>query len=399
MKPKIKVLLLDGHTVQVLPLAKALRKKNYHVTVFCEHKLSFGWASRFPNEKVLCPSAINDTGQYLDFLEKFLKENKHTVIIPLFDDTAEIISEHKKRFIPYSRVAIPDYDIFIQGNDKNLAMNVARKLNIPHPRTMDLENSSLEDAVAYCGLPSLIKPNIGAGARGITRIDTLEELKSIYQSIRTEFGPSTLQEFIPQNGFQFKCQIFMDDDGMIKASTVQKKYRFFPITGGSTSCSEIVDLPEIVEYSKQILDDIKWIGFADFDYIQDPRDNKYKFMEINPRVPASVRSCFESGTDYAEMIVQQALGKKITSYQSTPGTILRFLSLEVLWFLFSSNKIRFTSKPNWFRFFGKDTCYVDGTWDDPLPMFTGFVLGLRKYLNPKFRKSKLSFKRKSSNKH
>lgn len=394
---KVKILLLDGHTVQVLPLVKALRTKNYIVTVFCEEKLSFGWASRFPNKKILCPSAINETGIYLDFLEKFLKENKYDVIIPLFDDTAEIISENKERFITYTKVAIPDYDILIQGDDKNLTMNVARELNIPHPRTMDLENNSLETAVEYCGLPSLIKPNIGAGARGITRVDTLDELKSIYPSIRTEFGPSTLQEFIPQTGFQFKCQIFRDDDGTIKASTVQKKYRFFPLTGGSTSCSEIVDVPEIVEYSKQILDEIKWTGFADFDYIQDPRDNKYKFIEINPRVPASIRSCFESGTDYSEMIVQQALGKNITSYQSTPGMILRYVSLEVLWFLFSSNKERFSANPSWFQFFGRNICYTDGTWDDPFPMFAGFLLGIRKYLNPKFRKSKLSFKRKPSN--
>ncbi|PHS36971.1 MAG: carbamoylphosphate synthase large subunit [Sulfurovum sp.] len=395
MNQKIKVLLLDGHTVQVLPLAKALRKKNYHVTVFCEQKLSFGWASRFPNEKVLCPSAINEADAYLNFLENFLKKNKFHVVIPLFDDTAEIMSENKERFSSYTKVAIPSYDILIHADDKNLTMNVARKLNIPHPRTMDLEKNTLEDAAEYCGFPSLIKPNIGAGARGITRVDTLDELKSIYQSIRTEFGPSTLQEFIPQTGFQFKCQIFRDDDGTIKASTVQKKYRFFPITGGSTSCSEIVDVAEIVDYSRQILDSIMWMGFADFDYIQDPRDNKYKFMEINPRVPASVRSCFESGTDFAEMIVQQALGENVTSYKSTPGMILRYVSLEVLWFLFSSNKERFSSKPSWFQFFGKNICYTDGTWDDPLPMFAGFALGIKKYLNPKFRKSKLSFKSKS----
>lgn len=31
---KVKVLLLDGHTVQVLPLVKALQK-NYHVRRIC----------------------------------------------------------------------------------------------------------------------------------------------------------------------------------------------------------------------------------------------------------------------------------------------------------------------------------------------------------------------------
>jgi predicted ATP-grasp superfamily ATP-dependent carboligase len=393
-KNKIKVLLLDGHTVQVLPVAKALRNKNYLVTALCESKLSFGWTSRYPHKKVICPIASEKPKEYLDFLENYLQKHKYDVIIPLFNDTAELVSEYKNRFSSYARIAIPDYDIFIHGHDKNLTMKAAERVNVPHPRTADLENVSLEEAAEYCGFPSLIKPNISAGARGITRVNNLDELKSLFPIIQSEFGPSTLQEFIPQSGFQFKCQMFRDGKNDIKASTVQKKYRYFPITGGSTSCNEIVDLPDIVNSSKKILDEIGWTGFADLDYIQDPRDEQYKLMEINPRVPACVRSCFESGIDYADMIVKQALEEEVPSSSARSGMIIRFMSLEVLWFLFSDNKARFSTKPGWFEFFGKNICYQDGSWDDPLPMLTGFLLGIKKYLNPSFRKSKLSFKRK-----
>ena len=391
-----KILLLDGHTVQVLPIVKALRKKGYYVALFCEEKLSFGWASRYPNKKVKCPSAVGESKEYLQFLENFLRKNKYDVIIPLFNDTAELLSEHKNRFNTYTNIAIPDYKILINGHDKNLTMKIAKKLNIAHPRTADLEMLTLSEAADYCGFPSLIKPNIGAGARGITKVNNMRELNSIYPEIKNEFGPSTLQEFIPQTGFQFKCQLFRDRKGEIQASTVQKKYRYFPITGGSTSCSEIVNEPSIVEASKKLLDDIGWIGFADFDFIEDNRDNKYKLMEINPRVPASIRSCFESGVDFSEMIVQEALGEKVTSYKPRYGIILRYMSLEILWFLFSSNKNRFNTKPSWFKFIGRNICYEDGSFDDPLPMFAGFALGIKKYLNPTFRKSKLSFNSKEN---
>lgn len=70
-------------------------------------------------------------------MEKFLKENKHNIIIPLYDDTAEIISKNKESFRTLTKMAIPDYDILIQANDKNLTMTVARKLNIPYSRTME----------------------------------------------------------------------------------------------------------------------------------------------------------------------------------------------------------------------------------------------------------------------
>ncbi len=388
----MNILLLDGHTVQVLPMAKALRKKNYNVSVFCEEKLSFGWTSRYINTKILSPKVMDETEKYLDFLEEHLKSNEYDVLIPLFDDTAEIMSKYKQRFEKYVKIAIPDYDIFIQAHDKNLTMDIAKKINIPHPKTICLETNSLEEASIYCGFPSLIKPNIAAGARGIVQVNTQDELKKIYKNHRSEFGASTLQEFIEQSDFQYNCQIFRDQNGIIKASTVQKKYRYFPISGGTISCSETVDVSEIIKHSTKVLDYLNWVGFADFDFIRDPNDKEYKIIEINPRIPSSIRACFNAEVDYAELIIKDILGKNTDYYKTKPGVIMRSLSLDILWFLYSTNKERFQSKPSWFSFFGTNICYVDVSMDEPIASFIGFISGVNKYLNPSFRKSKLSFK-------
>ena len=394
MNKSIKILLLDGDTVQVLPVAKSLRKHGYHVTIFCEVKLSYGWMSRFPHKRVMSPSANKNPKEYFNFLVNHIKYNKYDVVIPLFDDTAGILGENKVVLSKYSKIAVPDYDIYMQGHDKNLTKKNKKKINIPHPKTIDLEMNSLVDAVKYCGLPSLIKPNIGAGAKGITRVNTLEELKSIYPKIKKDFGASTLQEFIPQTGDQFKCQIFRDVDGTIKGATTFIKHRYFPIHGGTTSCGEIVDIPELVDYATKVANEIGWVGFADFDSIQDSRDNEYKLMEINARITGSIRAGIDSGVDYAKMIVQQELGNEVSSYTSTPGFVLRQLSLDVMWFLSSSNKDRFSAKPSWFQFYGKNVHYQDGEWSDPLPMLAGFLSGAMKLINPNFRKSKFTLNEK-----
>jgi len=387
----IKILLLDGHTVQVLPIAKSLRKNGYHITIFCEEKLSYGWVSRFPHKRVLSPSASKEAEIFLEFLKEHIQKNKYDIVIPLFDDSAGILGENKKILEPYAKIVIPDYDAFIQGHDKNLTMQVAKKIGVPHPKTMDLETNSLEDAINYCGLPALIKPNIGAGAKGITKVETLEELQYLYPKIKKDFGASTLQAFIPKGGKQFKCQIFRDYDGSIKGATTFVKHRYFPVTGGTTSCGEIVDIPELVEYATRIADEINWIGFGDFDSIEDPRDGSYLLMEINTRITGSIKAGIESGVDYAQMIVEQELGKKVTLYKSTSGLILRQVSLELMWFLYSKNSERFSSKPNWFKFFGKNIRYQDGQWSDPLPMIAGLISGAKKLISPSFRKSKMTF--------
>ncbi len=254
----MKILLLDGHTVQILPVAKSLKKKGYEVTALCEEKLSFGWASRYVDNKILCPYITNNTEEYLDFVEQCLIKYKYDVLIPLFDDSAEIMSKYKQRFKKYVNIAIPDYNLFQYANDKNLTIEIAKKINIPHPRTICLETNSLEKASSYCSFPSLIKPNIGAGARGIVRVNSINDLKSLYSSHHKEFGASTLQQFIPQTDFQYNCQIFRDSKGIIKASSVQKKYRYFPISGGTISCSETIEIPKIIEYSKKILEELNF---------------------------------------------------------------------------------------------------------------------------------------------
>jgi predicted ATP-grasp superfamily ATP-dependent carboligase len=388
---QIKILLLDGHTVQVLPIAKSLKKNGYHVTILCEEKLSYGWVSRYPDQKVLSPSAHKEPEQFLSFLTQHISKNQYDVVIPLFDDSAGILGENKKHLQQYAKIAIPDYKAFIYGHDKNLTMQIAKKIDVPHPKTMDLELHTLQEAIDYCGLPALIKPNIGAGAKGITKVNTEEELKRLYPEIREKFGASTLQEFIPPGGRQFKCQIFRDTDGSIKGATTFVKHRYFPVTGGTTSCGEVVDIPELVEYAKSVAEEIDWIGFGDFDSIEDPRDGSYKLMEINTRITGSIKAGMDAGVDYAQMIVQQELGKDVSSYTSTSGVILRQLSLDVMWFLYSSNKQRFSTTPSWFKLWGKEIHYQDGTWSDPLPMIVGFLSGARRLMNPSFRASKMTF--------
>jgi len=392
MKNKdIKILLLDGHTVQVLPIAKSLRKHGYHVTIFCEEKLSYGWVSRYPHQKIFSPSAYKEPEKFLKFLTEHISKTDYDIVIPLFDDSASILGENKETLKQYAKIVIPDYETFIYGHDKNLTMQVAKKIDIPHPKTIDLTQYSLEEAIEYCGLPSLIKPNIGAGAKGITKVNTKEDLERLYPSIRKQFGNCTLQEFIPAGGRQFKCQIFRDYDGSIKGATTFVKHRYFPVTGGTTSCGEIVDIPELVEYATRIANEINWIGFGDFDSIEDPRDGSYKLMEINTRITGSIKAGMDAGVDYAQMIVEQELGQKVTEYRSTPGLILRQLSLDVMWFLYSKNSERFSTNPNWFKFWGKQIRYQDGQWSDPLPMIVGFISGAKRFINPSFRKSKMTF--------
>ena len=66
---------------------------------------------------------------------------------------------------------------------------------------------------------------------------------------------------------------------------------------------------------------------------------------------------------------------------------IRWLGLDMMWFLMSPR--RFSFHPSWFRFWGKNVSYHDGSLRDPLPMIAGSLQGVAKYLNSDYRKAKL----------
>lgn len=86
------------------------------------------------------------------------------------------------------------------------------------------------------------------------------------------------------------------------------------------------------------------------------------------------------------MIVYDTLNMGIVEQKLLTDRKIRYFALDLLWFLFSKN--RFKTQPFWFKFFDKNLYYQDGSWNDPLPMFAGAIMGFNKYLNPSFRKSK-----------
>lgn len=140
----------------------------------------------------------------------------------------------------------------------------------------------------------------------------------------------------------------------------------------------------------QVLKAIGWVGFADFDLIEDPISSELLIMEINPRIPACIRSVFKSGLDYATMIADMTLGLPLKKYTYTPGIALRHLGFEVLWFL--KSKSRFKTNPSWWRFFGKNLYYQDWIKGDFYAFLRGTCGNFKKQMNPEFRKAKSGVK-------
>lgn len=378
-----KVLLLEGYLIQTQSIAKSLSLLGYYVVIFSEEEMSYGYHTKYAKERYLTESCEKEPIKYYERILDYIKKNDVSAIIPMSDESAKILAEHQKDISLFSAVSAPDIESFQKGYDKNKLMKVCSELGIDHPFTVDLDGDYDIKGLRF---PAIIKPNITSGGRGMCIVHSPEELKNKARAVIKVFGPAHVQEFIPSGGRQIKVQVLISNKGEIVCSSVMCKTRWYPVNGGSSCCNITIEEPELVERCHKLLRAISWKGFADFDVIEDPRDKSLNIMEINPRVPACIKSAIVSGINWGEVIVNNIIEAPQKQYKYSPGKALRVLGFDILWFIKSPN--RFRAKPSWFNFFGKNVFYQDLDWTDFGSFFWGTLGNIIKLMSSETRKSK-----------
>lgn len=379
---KLHILILDQGR-QALPFLKSYSKSGHHVVIVCNTRLSEGYFSRYPSKRLLWPSYVKDRPAFEKKLLDYLQNNEIDVTISVGDITSDILSKNREEIIKYTHITSPDYETFLKGADKLKLMQYCMKNDLPCPKTYALNEETINQLKNLLQFPVMVKPVRGLGAIGVVRYDNHEKLIKAYPGLREKHGDLIVQEFIPQEGgMQYQAEAFLDEKSRTKACLVILKPRFFPVTGGTSTANVTIKHPEIESTTKRLLEGLKWKGAADVDYILDPRDNRAKILEINPRVTAGIKIGFAAGIDYADLHLKLALNQPIPEINDYRlGVYCRNFFLEMLWYIFSDRKMKKNTTPSFFKPYGRNVVDQLFSWDDPLAGFGFFLHMMKKYLN------------------
>ena len=379
-----RVLVLDNGTQGYITVG-SLKRAGHFVCLLYRSKHNYADDSKYVDFKYETDTS-HESNEYLQLVKRIIQERRIETVIPMSDFSSMFLSRNKEELRPLVKYVLPDIDVFERGYDKNSLMALCAKNGYPHPQTIN-------DVTSFDGLdienlkyPLLIKPNHTCGGRGMTLVKSSEELRVKFEGVYKQYGDCHLQEYIPQGGAQVEVQLYISEKQELTASSVIYKYRWYPENGGSSCCATVVKNDKVVDICYRLLKDIGWVGFADFDTIEDPRTGELLVMELNPRVPACVKAVVESGTDWPNIIVSEYLGLPYTKRAFKSDILLKHLGMEILWFFYSKN--RFKTKPSLFKIFGKNIYYQDLDWRDPMPFVKGTWHNFKQQMNPSFRKSK-----------
>jgi predicted ATP-grasp superfamily ATP-dependent carboligase len=365
-------LILDAEMQCALPVIESLHKQGFQVTAGSHKRINMGFFSRYTSERIIYPHPEKCPAAFLERISKLVKDQRYDFILPTDDISGELLTAHKTELENYTHFPVVPHEIFMKARDKSQTLKIALQRKVPCPSTFFPDEQNIEEIADNLSYPALVKPNRSSGARGISLVASKADLATTYKAVKASFGECHIQEYVPKGGLQYKADLFLDRNQNLKAGIVYSKLRYFPINGGSSIVNRTVLFPQILENAHKILQAMEWYGFADFDFITDPRDGVPKIVEINPRVPACFRITLGAGIDFSYLIARLAMGEEIPQIDGYKLDVyLRYLPLDILWFFKSPD--RFRAKPNFFKFFGRNLHDQIISLRDPGPIF-GFCL-------------------------
>lgn len=374
-----KILLIDGGSRQVLPMIKGFHQQGCEVTVYCGSKWDVGYACRYTDKRIIDAYDMADAQKTYDGIRRAITENHFELVVPMNDFAATILAEHKTELSAYAYICVNDYEIFALALDKLATMKLCMDDDIPCPKTALFETIEAFDPSGW-QYPLVIKPRSGYGAKGFNTVNSHEELLRHFNATEQKFGPALVQEYIPQTAQQYQVEMYMDRNQQCCSILIMDKLRWYPINGGSSTLNVTIKDEEIKCHCIQLLQRMKWHGYASLDLIRDPRDGQAKILEINPRINGTAKICFAAGVDLALQHLEDACGEPITHFCDYPaGIYLRYIHMDILWFLKSSQ--RFTAKPSWFQW--KNTIDEIFAWDDLKPFWVYSVTAIKKLFGDK----------------
>ena len=289
MKPAAVVLSL---TATGLSVARSLGYRGVEVYGLDSSRLQIGRFSKYVRYNSIL-SFKKNTEQFLKNLINYAKsKNTRPVLFVTADDELQIVSEYAellRKYFIMPRSYKKDFTGFLL-NKINLYEECIR-IGAEIPATFFPKNIvDLESIAKRVPYPAVIKPGFihewkkRFKGRKVIEVGSRSELLSKFEHYCRNAEEMIIQEVIP--GTEDNIAIFggyFDRNFEPVSVFTGKKIRQCPPMFGSGSLCKSCWLPEIAEMSINLVQKMKYHGICGTEYKWDPRDAKWKLIEINFR--------------------------------------------------------------------------------------------------------------------
>jgi len=291
---KIPVILLDIDLRPMEGIISSFGKRNIHIIAISSKKNPIARYSKYIKQIYNSPS-LNNEKKYLNFLLEFKLKG---VLLYSSDSSAKFVSKYKERLTSNGYlVNIPDYNTFIKGFDKYQLSLFSKEVNVPVIPTMLIEGvKDLDHAFNKFEKPFVLKGTRLAGGKFYI-VNNMDQINEAYRSLVTEVQAKKklesgiiAQELIKYDYDEiYNTQSFYNRDGeaigFIELQKFRPNIKRNGQPGSRMFAGRLINNEELRFYTKRLLDNLNWKGFASVDWIYSKKYKSFLLCEINPRLP------------------------------------------------------------------------------------------------------------------
>ena len=201
--------------------------------------------------------------------------------------------------------------------DKESFYNICEKYNLDYPKTYIVTKENQNNINLPCEYPIALKPSNSTlysqinfdGKEKSYKIKNEQELNNTVNKIFNAGynGHIIVQDFIPgSDDTMYVLNCYSNSKGKVKmmclGRCILEEHTPYGIGNYRAIISE--GNKEIYEKIKNFLEDIKYVGFSNFDFKYDYRDNTYKLFEINIRQGRSSYFTTATGLNMDKYLVE-----------------------------------------------------------------------------------------------
>ncbi|MFC2005853.1 ATP-grasp domain-containing protein [Chloroflexota bacterium] len=370
----MSVIVTAANSIKALAIVRSLGKKGIKITSGDKRRFALASLSKYSTDSFIYPPPLNEPLAFVSSLVKFVKDNKHDVLIPTHSEDTYLIARHKSELEPYIKVPLHDYSLLIKAHDKGYVAQVAQELGIPIPKTSFIQDfDELYRGAEKIRFPSVIKLRTGTSSIGISFANTQEELISKFKATVSQFNLEPedyplVQEYIPGDGYGVSL---LFNNGELRARFTHKRLREYPPSGGPSSCRVSIEHPKMEEIAIKLLKYFHWHGVAMVEFKLDKRNNKPVMLEVNPRFWGSVNQAIYCNVDFPYLLYRMAVDgdvEPILTYKLGVKTRVLFIDYITLLKQLRSSSHRFSTFKEFFHYYTDDII----SFTDSLPAL-GFL--------------------------
>ena len=316
-------LVLIGADIGVYALARAFHEQ-YGVRSTVVSRLATG---PIANSTIIhtialgADSTLDDTLRELLRLGRERDASRPALLMCNADGFVRFGVEHREELeqlyvIPFMDVALLD-----QLSDKGRFAQVCAELEIDTPKTViqDFAGSSAADwlptpvdlpfpLVAKAAASSEYEGMSFEGKKKIYFIEDQAELDALWVRLQAAgfTGRFVVQELIPGDDTWMRSITAYADQGgevtlLCSAQVLLEEHT--PLALGNPAAMITTAYPEAMEQAKRLLKEVGYVGFANFDVKVDPRDGRFCFLEVNPRIGRNNYYVTAAGANVSQFVV------------------------------------------------------------------------------------------------